>query len=111
MWKVYTFKIINQTKVDFDNVNSFNSSCALAAKLAVDSFSTSKNLRALDNVVILSVKIGDLVHETQKERGMTAGFLGSNGNKFKTELPTQRLAVNDKLNELNSFKYIYVLIV
>ncbi|MFY9090099.1 methyl-accepting chemotaxis protein [Arcobacter aquimarinus] len=75
----------------------------LAAKLAVDSFSTSKNLRALDNVVILSVKIGDLVHETQKERGMTAGFLGSNGNKFKTELPTQRLAVNDKLNELNNF--------
>ena len=75
----------------------------LAAKLAVDSFSTSKNLRALDNVVILSVKIGDLVHETQKERGMTAGFLGSNGDKFKTELPTQRLAVNDKLNELNSF--------
>ena len=75
----------------------------LAAKLAVDSFSTSKNLRALDNVVILSVKIGDLVHETQKERGMTAGFLGSNGDKFKTELPTQRLAVNDKLNELNGF--------
>ena len=75
----------------------------LAAKLAVDSFSTSKNLRALDNVVILSVKIGDLVHETQKERGMTAGFLGSNGNKFKTELPTQRLAVDEKLNELNSF--------
>ena len=60
----------------------------LAAKLAVDSFSTSKNLKDLDNVVILSVKIGDLVHETQKERGMTAGFLGSNGEKFKTELPT-----------------------
>ena len=75
----------------------------LAAKLAVDSFSTSKNLRALDKVVILSVKIGDLVHETQKERGMTAGFLGSNGDKFKTELPTQRLAVDEKLNELNSF--------
>ena len=55
----------------------------LAAKLAVDSFSTSKNLQSLDNVVILSVKIGDLVHETQKERGMTAGFLGSNGEKFK----------------------------
>ena len=51
----------------------------LAAKLAIDSFSTSKNLRALDRVVILSTKIGALVHETQKERGMTAGFLGSSG--------------------------------
>jgi len=75
----------------------------LAAKLAVDSFSTSKNLQSLDNVVILSVKIGDLVHETQKERGMTAGFLGSNGEKFKIELPAQRLVVDEKFKELNAF--------
>ena len=54
----------------------------LAANLAVDSFSTSKNLRSLENVVVLSTKIGALVHETQKERGMTAGFLGSSGEKF-----------------------------
>ena len=75
----------------------------LAAKLAVDSFSASRNLQSLDNVVILSIKIGDLVHETQKERGMTAGFLGSNGEKFKTELPTQRVVVDEKLKELNAF--------
>lgn len=75
----------------------------LAAKLAIDSFSTSKNLKDLDNVVVLSVKIGDLVHETQKERGMTAGFLGSNGEKFKTELPAQRSVVDEKFKELNGF--------
>jgi methyl-accepting chemotaxis protein len=75
----------------------------LAAKLVVDSFSTSKNLRNLDKVVVLSTKIGALIHETQKERGMTAGFLGSNGEKFKTELPSQRLNVDEKLKELNSF--------
>ena len=75
----------------------------LAAKLAVDSFSASRNLQSLDNVVILSIKIGDLVHETQKERGMTAGFLGSNGEKFKSELPTQRVVVDEKLKELNAF--------
>ena len=40
----------------------------LAAKLAVDSFSTTRNLQSLDNVVILSTKIGALVHETQKKR-------------------------------------------
>jgi methyl-accepting chemotaxis protein len=75
----------------------------LAAKLAVDSFSTSKNLRSLENVVVLSTKIGALVHETQKERGMTAGFLGSSGEKFKVELPTQRINVDEKLKDLNSF--------
>ena len=75
----------------------------LAAKLAIDSFSTSKNLRALDRVVILSTKIGALVHETQKERGMTAGFLGSSGEKFSTELTSQRKNVDEKLKELDSF--------
>ena len=69
----------------------------LAAKLAVDSFSSSKNLQSLDKVVVLSIKIGNLVHETQKERGMTAGFLGSKGEKFSTELLTQRLVVDEKL--------------
>ena len=42
-----------------------------------------------------------LVHETQKERGMTAGFLGSGGKNFKDKLPNQREHTNEKLNELN----------
>ena len=75
----------------------------LAAKLAVDSFSTSRNMKSLDDVVVLSTKIGALVHETQKERGMTAGFLGSKGEKFKTELVSQRDKVDDKLGDLHSF--------
>jgi methyl-accepting chemotaxis protein len=79
----------------------------LAAKLAIDSFSTSKNLRSLDKVVILSTKIGALVHETQKERGMTAGFLGSNGQEFKTELSSQRVNVDEKLKELNDFLFTF----
>jgi methyl-accepting chemotaxis protein len=75
----------------------------LAAKLAFDSFYTSKNLTSLDAVVKLSTKIGALVHETQKERGMTAGFLGSKGEKFKSELPTQRISVDEKIKDLNLF--------
>ena len=51
----------------------------LAAKLAYDSYRSLENLKSLDKVVILSTKIGALVHETQKERGMTAGFIGSKG--------------------------------
>ena len=53
----------------------------LAAKLAYDSYRSLENLKSLDKVVILSTKIGALVHETQKERGMTAGFIGSKGVK------------------------------
>ncbi|BAK73849.1 MAG: methyl-accepting chemotaxis protein [Arcobacter sp.] len=75
----------------------------LAAKLAVDSFSASRNLSSLDNVVILSTKIGALVHETQKERGMTSGFLGSKAEKFKDELSAQRVMVDKELTDLNEY--------
>ena len=34
----------------------------------------------------LSVNMSALVHETQKERGATAGFLTSKGEKFSTTL-------------------------
>ena len=38
-----------------------------------------------------------LAHELQKERGMSAGFLGSGGNKFRDALPTQRKQVDTLL--------------
>ncbi|MFY9100585.1 nitrate- and nitrite sensing domain-containing protein [Aliarcobacter cryaerophilus] len=75
----------------------------LAAKLAYDSYRSLENLKSLDKVVILSTKIGALVHETQKERGMTAGFIGSKGFKFKDELPKQREEVNKQITFLNEF--------
>ena len=45
-----------------------------------------------------------LVHELQKERGMTAGFIGSQGVSFKQELVSQRQLVNDRLEALRQFK-------
>ncbi|MCT7525085.1 nitrate- and nitrite sensing domain-containing protein [Aliarcobacter cryaerophilus] len=75
----------------------------LAAKLAYDSYKSLENLKSLDKVVVLSTKIGALVHETQKERGMTAGFIGSKGVKFKDELPRQREEVNKQITFLNEF--------
>ncbi|RLA72337.1 MAG: hypothetical protein DRG78_23960, partial [Epsilonproteobacteria bacterium] len=48
--------------------------------------------------VKLSVALSNLVHETQKERGATAGFIGSKGKKFITKLPAQRLLTNKKLD-------------
>ncbi len=51
----------------------------------------------------LSTKISALVHETQKERGMTAGYLGSGGKKFANELPGQRSNTDRRLQELRDF--------
>lgn len=50
-----------------------------------------------------AVLASSLVHETQKERGMTAGFLGSSGTKFQSELPQQRSRTDARVTELKAF--------
>lgn len=51
----------------------------------------------------LSVLSSDLVHEIQKERGFTAGFLSSSGSLFSAELDRQRTNVDDKAELVNRF--------
>lgn len=97
------FKTIYKTKANCNYAYSIGIVILLAAKLAYDSYRSLENLKSLDKVVILSTKIGALVHETQKERGMTAGFIGSKGVKFKDELPRQREEVNKQITFLNEF--------
>jgi len=60
-------------------------------------------MESVQSLAQLAVKVSALVHETQKERGATAGFLGSKGKKFVTELPAQRNNTDKKSEELNSF--------
>jgi len=49
----------------------------------------------------LAVATGGLIHELQKERGMSAGFIASDGKKFREELPKQREATNAAQKKLN----------
>ena len=51
----------------------------------------------------LSIKLSHLIHETQKERGASAGFLGSKGTKFTEILPKQRVHTNTKNSELTEY--------
>src|SRR5581483_3880270 len=51
----------------------------------------------------LSVKIGDLLHETQQERGRTAQFMSSKGTQFGTELKTQRSATDGRVSDLATY--------
>ena len=72
-------------------------------KLSMDNYSEKNNLEELQIAVILSTKLSKLVHETQKERGATAGFVGSGGKKFVVKLPEQRKLTNKRLKELKTF--------
>jgi methyl-accepting chemotaxis protein len=52
---------------------------------------------------ILSQKLSLLIHETQKERGASAGYLGSKGKKFSDILPKQRVLTDERYNELQEY--------
>ncbi|MDK2065060.1 nitrate- and nitrite sensing domain-containing protein, partial [Aliarcobacter butzleri] len=75
----------------------------LTTKVIYDSFDVTRNLKALDEVINLSTKIGALVHETQKERGLTAGFLGSKGKSFRNELLAEKIETDKRISEFKIF--------
>jgi len=63
-----------------------------------------KSLRISDDKmaqnISLAIAITNLIHETQKERGASAGYLGSKGKKFTKRLPAQRILTDKKLKIL-----------
>jgi methyl-accepting chemotaxis protein len=50
----------------------------------------------------LAPKFSALVHELQKERGMSAGFIASKGVKFRAELPEQRAQTDSRRTQLDT---------
>ena len=62
----------------------------LGIKTVVDGQNKLRNIHDLQNIVTLSTSISLFVHESQKERGTSAGFIGSSGKKFADKLAPQR---------------------
>lgn len=63
-------------------------------------------VREMDDVQTLSkfaTVVSSLVHETQKERGMTATLLGSEAGAFDKRLEDQRGLTNGRLEEFEAF--------
>lgn len=63
----------------------------------------SRAMSDLGQLTSLGVKLSNLVHEQQKERGATAGFLASSGKKFADKLPAQRKLTDGKRAELQQY--------
>ncbi len=55
--------------------------------------------KKLTELVYLSRSLSNLINETQKERGASAGFLGSKGEKFANILINQRRLTDEKIDE------------
>lgn len=68
---------------------------------------TYQNKKMLEEMLILTESASAsalLVHELQKERGASAGFLGSKGKKFQDILKQQRTESDQKQNTLRQFR-------
>ncbi len=65
--------------------------------------SVVNNLHTLQSLTHLAIRTSAVIHELQKERGLSAGFIGSGGEKFAGELNNQRAVTDQKAAELRSF--------
>ncbi len=65
--------------------------------------------KRIDQLIELSTYNSALVHELQKERGLTAGYIGSKGGKFARELATQHGAADKtQQNKLEFLDAIHI---
>ncbi|MDD5758690.1 MAG: nitrate- and nitrite sensing domain-containing protein [Desulfobulbaceae bacterium] len=70
---------------------------------SAEKYRTLRQATALKELTIIAGLTTELAHEAQKERGMTAGFLGSKGKKFSDRLPTQRVETDKRITALTDF--------
>jgi hypothetical protein len=64
-------------------------------------YKTQHQLALVIDLTQVAIINSSLVHELQKERGMSAGFLGSKGQAFKDNLVTQRAQTDIQIQRFN----------
>ena len=67
--------------------------------IIISAFQKEARLENNRDFIVLTKEISKLVHEIQKERGLTAGFLGNKNSEFATNLKNQREITSKQLLE------------
>lgn len=78
----------------------------LGANIIYEKDQIHKEMISLRETIILTTKVGNLLHETQRERGLTAFALSTNQANYKTKLQEERKLVDQGLLELKNFLQI-----
>lgn len=63
----------------------------LAGILIKDNWTQYQNANKTEQFMMLTAKAGNLIHDLQVERGLSAGYLNSKGQKFKEQLSNNQL--------------------
>lgn len=75
----------------------------LSANTLYNSWQVSAEMAGMRCLADFASSASTLVHETQKERGATAGFLGNTDGKFADRLRKQRQLTDQRLAEFEAF--------
>ena len=67
--------------------------------IIVTAFEKEAKLENNKDFIVLTKQISQLIHEVQKERGLTAGFLGNKSSEFAINLKNQREITNKQISE------------
>lgn len=67
------------------------------------SYNTLNRTSTVIELVELAELTSEVVHEAQIERGLSAGFIGSEGQQFRNQLSEQRAETDQQINELNNY--------
>ena len=69
----------------------------------ISSYEKVNELSKIEEATILATKISAMVHNTQKERGASAGYVGSGGKKFIDTMPSIRKDTDATRSEMEAF--------
>jgi len=69
----------------------------------ISSYKKVQELSKIEEATVLAVKISAMVHNTQKERGASAGFVGSGGRKFADTMPSIRKDTDVTRREMKEY--------
>jgi methyl-accepting chemotaxis protein len=67
----------------------------------MDRYALVKEMATIEDYTTLAMNVSSLVHELQKERGLSAVYIGSKGAKMGSELDAQRKNADKELGDLN----------
>ena len=76
---------------------------ALGVNNIISFTSMHTEMKELSQYTQLASVYSELVHELQEERGVTAGFLGSNGKKFIKQLTNEQKQTDEKIKKIVSY--------
>jgi methyl-accepting chemotaxis protein len=69
----------------------------LGAMAVADLWRYAGDMQRMNELAQFTTRVSDLVHELQKERGMSAVFLNSKGQQLGSEIPAQRKASGERM--------------